>query len=74
MQHQHDPPLRPCPRGERAQAAVLHGHWKTSTFVAGLRHDGIVAPMVFDGAMNGLIFRHYINEQLAPRCGRAMWW
>lgn len=55
-----------APRGERAQAAVPHGHWKTSTFVAGLRHNGIVAPMVFDGAMNGLIFRHYISEQLAP--------
>jgi hypothetical protein len=23
-----------------------YGHWKTSTFVAGLCHDGIVAPML----------------------------
>ena len=35
-----------CPRGERLIASVPHGHWKTITFVAGLRHDGIVAPFV----------------------------
>lgn len=55
-----------APRGERAVAAVPHGHWKTSTFVAGLRADGIVAPMVMDRAMNGAIFRHYVESQLAP--------
>ena len=32
-----------CPRGERLIASVPHGHWKTITFVAGLRHDGIVS-------------------------------
>lgn len=55
-----------APRGQRAHAAVPHGHWKTSTFIAGLRNDRIVAPFVFSGAMNGLIFRHYIAEQLGP--------
>lgn len=55
-----------APRGQKAVAAVPHGHWKTSTFVAGLRTEGIVAPMVFDGAMNGLIFRHYVETQLGP--------
>lgn len=54
------------PRGEKAMAAVPHGHWKTSTFVAGLRAGGVVAPMVFDGAMNGEIFRFYIATQLGP--------
>jgi hypothetical protein len=53
-------------RGQKAVAAVPHGHWKTSTFVAGLRTDGIVAPMVFDGAMNGAIFRQYVETQLGP--------
>ena len=54
------------PRGQPCRAAVPHGHWKTSTFIAGLRSDGIVAPLVFDGAMNAEIFRHYIGEILAP--------
>lgn len=55
-----------APRGQRAEAAVPHGHWKTSTFIAGLRNNGIVAPFVFDCAMNGAIFRQYIREQLGP--------
>lgn len=54
------------PRGTKAVAAVPHGHWKTSTFVAGLCSTGIVAPFVFDRAMNGDIFRRYVREQLAP--------
>jgi hypothetical protein len=40
-------------RGERVAAAVPHGDWKTSTFVVGLRTDGIVAPVVLDGALYG---------------------
>ena len=59
-----------CPRGEWLIASVPHGHWKTITFVAGLRHDGIVAPFVIDGAMNGPIFLAYIEQCLAPILGR----
>lgn len=59
-----------CPRGERLVASVPHGHWKTITFVAGLRHDGIVAPFVIDGAMNGPTFLAYIEQCLAPSLGR----
>jgi transposase len=55
-----------APRGERLIASVPHGHWKTSTFVAGLREDAITAPLVIDGAMNGEIFRAYIEQFLAP--------
>jgi transposase len=54
------------PRGARVVAAVPHGHWKTSTFVAGLRADGIVAPLVLDGAINGTSFRAYVEQFLAP--------
>jgi transposase len=54
------------PRGARVVAAVPHGHWKTSTFVAGLRADGIVAPVVLDGAINGTTFRAYAEQFLAP--------
>ncbi len=43
-----------------------HGHWKTTTFVAGLRHDGITAPFVVDRPMNGVIFRTYVERALAP--------
>ena len=39
-------------KGERLRAGIPHGHWKTTTFVAGLRRDGIAAPMVLDGPIN----------------------
>jgi transposase len=53
-------------RGQRLVAAVPHGHWKTSTFIAGLRTDGLSAPMVVDGAVNGDIFLAYVEQVLAP--------
>jgi transposase len=55
-----------APRGQRLVAPVPHGHWKTSTFVAGLRTTGLTAPLVVDGAMNGDIFRTYVEQVLAP--------
>jgi transposase len=55
-----------CRRGERLVAAVPHGHWKTSTFVAALRTTGFTAPLVLDGAMNGEAFRAYVEQFLAP--------
>ena len=60
-----------CARGERLVASVPHGHWKTITFLAGLRHDGIVAPFVIDGAMNGPAFLAYVEQCLAPSLGRG---
>jgi transposase len=55
-----------APRGQRLLAAVPHGHWKTSTFVAGLRDDGLVAPAVFEGAINGELFLAYVEQILVP--------
>ena len=55
-----------CPRGERLVGFVPHGHWKTITLVVGLRHDGMVAPFVIDGPMNGTIFLAYVEQCLAP--------
>jgi len=53
-------------RGERLIASVPHGHWKTTTFLAGLRHDGITAPLVLDGPMNGTVFKAYVAQFLVP--------
>jgi hypothetical protein len=58
--------LARSPRGKRLVAAVPHGHWKTSTLVGGLRLDGIVAPLVIGHPMNGVTFRAYIEQHLAP--------
>ena len=55
-----------APTGERCRAPVPHGHWKTTTFTAGLRHDGIAAPMVLDGPMNGEAFLAYVEQALVP--------
>lgn len=55
-----------APRGQRLVAAVPHGHWKTSTFVAGLRCDELVAPLVIDGAINGETFRAWVEQFLVP--------
>jgi transposase len=54
------------PRGQRLVMDVPHGHWKTTTFVAALRLDGLSAPTVVDGAMTGDIFVAYIRQQLIP--------
>ncbi|WP_425278150.1 IS630 family transposase [Azotobacter salinestris] len=55
-----------APRGERCLAAIPHGHWKTTTFTAGLRVDGLTAPLVLDGAMNGPAFLAYVGQVLVP--------
>jgi transposase len=55
-----------APRGERLRAAVPHGHWLTTTFVAGLRNTGMVAPMVLDGPINGSLFQDYVEQVLVP--------
>jgi len=60
-----------APRGQRLRAAMPHGHWKTSTFIAGLRSDGLVAPAVFDGAINGELFLAYVEQILVPTCAQV---
>ena len=55
-----------APRGERLVGKVPHGHWKTTTFVAGLRASALTAPCVIDGPMNGNAFLAYIEQILAP--------
>jgi transposase len=55
-----------CPRGERLRMPVPHGHWKTTTLVAGLGAQGVVAPWVLDGPINGDAFETYVRKVLVP--------
>ena len=60
-------PLRGwAPRGQRLTAKVPHGHWKTMTFLAALRHDRIDAPWLLDGPIDGDSFRTYVEQVLVP--------
>jgi len=52
--------------GERLIDKVPYGHWKTTTFIAGLRAEGLSAPLVVDGPMNGATFRAYVEQHLVP--------
>jgi transposase len=60
-----------CQRGQPLIAAIPHGHWKTLTFLAGLRHDRIVAPFVLDGPINGTAFTAWVEQCLAPTLNRG---
>ena len=53
-------------KGKRVIDYVPHGHWKTTTFVAALRSDGLTAPMVVDGSINGELFLAYVGQVLVP--------
>jgi len=55
-----------CLRGKRLVGSVPHGHWKTLTYVAALRIDGLTANFVLDGAMNGTSFLAYVEQVLVP--------
>lgn len=53
-------------RGQRLRARAPFGHWRTQTFIAGLRHDCLTAPWIIDAPMNRAIFEAYVETQLAP--------
>ena len=55
-----------CPKGRRLLSKAPFGHWKTQTFIAGLRCDGLTAPFVIDAPMDRRIFETYVETQLAP--------
>lgn len=54
------------PRGQRCVGHAPHGHWHTTTFVCALREQGLAAPLVLDGAINGEIFLAWVEQFLAP--------
>lgn len=53
-------------KGKRLKGYAPHGHWRTMTFIAALRCDALTAPCVFDGPINGLSFRAYVEQILVP--------
>jgi transposase len=55
-----------APKGARLRASIPHGHWKTTTLVAGLRLSGMVAPFVLDGPINRHAFEVYVEKILVP--------
>jgi transposase len=55
-----------APKGERCRASIPYGHWKTTTFTAGLRNNALVAPMTLDGPMDGQAFLAYVEQVLVP--------
>jgi len=60
-------PLRGwAPVGRRLPAKVPHGRWDTATFIAALRHNGIEAPWLLDGPVDGESFRTYVQKVLVP--------
>jgi len=58
-------------RGQRLICKVPFGHWKTSTFIAALRHNRVTAPLLVDGPMNGASFLAYVEQVLAPTLKRG---
>ena len=60
-------PLRGrSPKGKRLVCKTPHGHRKTTTFLAALRHDRIDAPLVLDGPINGATFLAWVQQFLVP--------
>ena len=55
-----------APRGQRLRVGIPHGHWKTTTFIAGLRTSGVIAPFVLDGPINRATFETYVEKVLIP--------
>ena len=53
-------------KGRRLKAYAPHGRWRTLTFIGALRCDGLTAPCVFDGPINGQCFRAYVEQRLVP--------
>ena len=54
-------------RGQRLRVGIPRGHWKTTTFVAGLTMRGMVAPFVLDGPINRHAFETYVEKLLIPQ-------
>ena len=54
------------PRGTRLHDHTPCGHWETQTVIAALRVEGLGAPAVFDGPIDAVSFRAYVDQVLVP--------
>ena len=54
------------PRGQRCRGFAPAGHWRTTTFVCALSTQGLRAPLVLDGPINGAAFRAWVEQFLVP--------
>jgi transposase len=54
------------PIGQRLVCALPHGHYQTTTMIAGVRLQGPAAPWLFAGAMDGELFLAWVSQGLAP--------
>lgn len=52
--------------GQRAIDYAPHGHWNTTTLIAGITVERAIAPMVLDGPMDAASFEAYVEQLLAP--------
>ena len=57
--------------GERLVDHVPFGHWKSQTFIAGLRCHSLIAPCVLDHPMNKESFETYVEHYLAPELNKG---
>jgi len=51
---------------ERVLEHAPHGHWNTTTLIAGITSRGAIAPMMLDGPMDTLAFEAYLEQVLIP--------
>ena len=58
-------------RGKRLPADAPFGHWRTQTFIAGLRCSELTAPWVIDKAIDRACFDAWVESQLAPTLSRG---
>jgi transposase len=58
-------------KGQRLRASAPFGHWKTHTFIAGLRCHELSAPWIIDGPITRSAFDTYIETQLAPTLSKG---
>ena len=55
-----------APRGQRLVGRVPQGHWRMTTAVGAIRHDGVVAALVFEGALDEAAFLAFVKQGLIP--------
>ena len=52
--------------GVRFLEKIPCGRWEMTTFLGALRATGFVAPLTVEGAINGDLFRAWVEQHLVP--------